>query len=234
MTSQQSVKLEQQIRLAEVPSEPTALGQSTPGGGGLRAIVEHVQRGGLLVIPTESSYGLAVDPRSEVGVELVYRVKQRERGKPLPVVAGTVDQVRDLVGGASSRLLEWAAERWPAPLTVLIDCAKELPAQAGSSRLAIRIPAHEGLRRLLESCGPLTATSANLSGEPPILDPEGLGDVLGDHPAIVLDDGILPGGAPSTMVSCADGRLQVLREGRFLIETNDFRTACGKPCGEVR
>ncbi len=185
------------------------------------------------MIPTESSYGLAVDPRSEKGVELVYRVKRRERGKPLPVVAASVEQILELTGGPSDRLLEWASDRWPAPLTVLLDCDAGWPAQATSKHLAVRIPAHGGLLSLLAVCGPLTATSANLSGEPAVLDPDELDRVLGGHPAVLIDGGILPGGEPSTMVSCADGRLRILREGRFPIESHDFRTACGKACGEV-
>lgn len=180
-------------------------------------------RGGVLAIPTESSYGLGADPRNPEGVEAIYRIKGRERGKPLPVVVSDVRQLRDLGIDPGLPILEALAACWPAPLTAVLPIARPLPATAGESTLAVRIPAHEGLRRLLADLGHgLTATSANRSGGAPILDPDGAAELLaGADPgagAAVVDGGILPGGPPSTLVAIEASGLVVLRTGSFPVE----------------
>jgi tRNA A37 threonylcarbamoyladenosine synthetase subunit TsaC/SUA5/YrdC len=89
-----------------------------------------------------------------------------------------------------------------------------LPASAGSAKLAVRVPGHPRLLRLLQEIGPLTATSANRSGEDPVLDPGGAVSLVGGENAVLVDDGRLPGGPPSTMVALEGDRARILREGR--------------------
>lgn len=182
---------------------------STPEGrerlGELRRLLA---RGGVLAVPTESSYGLAVDPRSAPGVKAVYRIKARDAGKPLPVVAADLDQVTGLGIDPDLPILARLAPLWPAALSLVLpleDCRGKgdaaMPAAAGGGTLAVRIPAHAGLRRLLAALGrALTATSANVSGEPPVLDPGRAAELLAGRDAVVIDGGRLPGGAPSTLV----------------------------------
>jgi len=190
------------------PGEPTAP---------LRALLA---RGGILAIPTESSYGLAVDPRSTVGVETIYRVKARERGKPLPVVAADLAQLAALGIDLEDDAIRRAARVWPAALTVVASIAEPLPASAGDSTLAVRIPDHAELRVLLTAVGTaLTATSANLSGEPPLLDPRELSSLLAAEDAIIIEGGVLLGGPPSTLATWTGTSWTVLREGRFPISS---------------
>ena len=173
-------------------------------------------RGGMLAIPTESSYGLAVDPRSAAGVEAIYRVKARERGKPLPVVASDLEQLAALGIALDDETIRRAARLWPAALTVVAPIAQPLPASAGESTLAVRIPDHAELRSLLPLLGTaLTATSANRSGEPPLLDPAEVADLLAGQDALVFDGGSLPGGPPSTLAKWTGTSWNVLRAGRF-------------------
>jgi len=173
--------------------------------------------GGVLAIPTESSYGLGVDPRSPVGVEAVYRLKGRERGKPLPVVAADVEQLLALGVDRDAAALAWAVRRWPAAITVVLPIAAPIAASAGERTLAARIPAHAGLRRLLADLGhALTATSANPSGEPPLTDPAAVRDWLeaSGERNLVVDQGTTAGGPPSTLVDVRGGGVKVLRKGR--------------------
>ena len=187
--------------------------------------------GGVLAIPSESSYGLAVDPRSARGVEAIYRVKGRERGKPLPVVAADVEQVIALGVDPSSALLRSAAELWPAPLSVLLPLAEPLAAAAGGATLAVRIPAHGRLRRLLKSLGfALTATSANRSGESPILDPKALEPILAGLPSAIVADGVLPGGPPSTLIAGQGTGVQILRHGSY---SEDLLTSRWRPVAQT-
>jgi L-threonylcarbamoyladenylate synthase len=173
-------------------------------------------RGGLLAIPTESSYGLGADPGNPKGVAAVYRVKGREAGKPLPVVVAGLDPLAGLGIDPDLPILKRLRDGWPGPLSVLLPTVAGLPAAAGAGSLAVRIPGHAGLRALLAALGrPLTATSANRSGEEPIVDPAELPALLAGEDAVVVDFGILPGGPPSTLVEWAPSGWRVLRQGSF-------------------
>lgn len=187
-------------------------------GSPVARLAEILDRGGVLAIPTESSYGLAADPRSAEGIETVFRLKGRDAGKALPLVAADLGQIASLgvdpEGPELARLVRVASRIWPGPLTVVLPVSGELPAAAPDGTVAVRIPGHAGLRGLLAELGrPLTATSANRSGEPPVLEPEAAARLLTGADAAVVDGGRLPGGPPSTVVRLRDGRVEVLREG---------------------
>lgn len=187
---------------------------------------ELLAEGGIVAIPTESSYGLAVDPRNRRGVEAVYALKRREAGKPLPVVAADREQLMALGVEPDLPQLAVALGHWPAALSVVLAIRAPLAATAGQSTLAARIPAHEDLRSWLRRLGfAVTATSANLSGEPPILDPSILGEIvqatqLADRRIVVIDGGVLPGGPPSTLVEwpSPEAPPRILRAGAFPAE----------------
>ncbi len=191
-------------------------------------LVAALDRGAVLAIPTESSYGLAVDPLSERGVAAVLALKGSREGKGLPVVGGEVGAFVALGVDARDPAFAWVTARWPAALTVVVPLARPIPASMGRLDLALRIPGHERLRALLEVLGrPLTATSANPSGAAPYLHAGELTNWLARElskdraaagvEAIVIDDGELPGGPPSTLVELKDGRPFVLRPGRVEI-----------------
>ncbi|HEX4959621.1 MAG TPA: L-threonylcarbamoyladenylate synthase [Thermoanaerobaculia bacterium] len=176
-------------------------------------------RGGVLAIPTESSYGLGADPWNEAGVEAVYRIKARERGKPLPVVVAGVEQLAHLGIDAGLNIVMRLSAHWPGPLTVVLPVGRPLPASAGERSLAVRVPGHERLRELLAALGHgVTATSANLSGGEPVLDPAKLPELLAGEDAMIVDGGVLPGGPPSTLVAIEGDGIVVLRAGRFPAE----------------
>lgn len=185
----------------------------------LRAVLA---RGGILAIPTESSYGLAADPRNRAGVETVYRVKGREAGKALPVVVADRGQIADLGIEPGLSILEPLSACWPGPLTAVLPLGRSalgIPAAAGERSLAVRIPGHAGLRDLLAAFGHgLTATSANRSGGAPIVDPRELAVLLAGEDAVIVDGGILPGGPPSTLVAIEASGPVVLRSGSFPVE----------------
>ena len=188
-----------------------------PWDGDPNEVRAALAEGRILAIPTESSYGLAVDPRSAAGVEAIYRLKERERGKPLPVVAASLEQALDL-GIEPNEAIRVAEAHWPAPLTVVapLRAGLSVPAAAGGDTLAVRVPDHDRLRALLRVLGhPLTATSANRSGEPPACDLADLEPILGDSGALAIGGERAPGGLASTVVSWSSAGLRVLRRGRF-------------------
>jgi L-threonylcarbamoyladenylate synthase len=188
-------------------------------GEPLEPLRERLRRGGVLAIPTESSYGLAVDPRNPAGVEAVYRIKSREAGKPLLVVVADLGQLAALGIDPGLPILERLAACWPGPLTAVLPSTDPPVASAGGRNVAVRIPDEPRLRELLRALGHgLTATSANRSGGEPILDPEEAAELLAGEDALVVDGGRLPGGPPSTLVAIEEAGPVVLRTGRFPIE----------------
>jgi L-threonylcarbamoyladenylate synthase len=188
----------------------------------LRAVLA---RGGLLAIPTESSYGLAADPRNPIGIAAVYRIKGRDAGKPLPVVVADLGQLAGLGIDPDLPILVPLSACWPGPLTVLLPIARpasaasSIFAAAGGRTLAVRIPGHPGLRQLLAELGHgLTATSANRSGGEPVLDATDAAELLAGEDAVVVDGGTLSGGPPSTLVAIEESGPVVLRAGSFPVE----------------
>ncbi|MEP7010718.1 MAG: L-threonylcarbamoyladenylate synthase [Acidobacteriota bacterium] len=195
-------------------------------------------RGGVIAFPTESSYGLGVDPHSAAGVAAIERIKRRidrridwNRGsgdfdperKPLPVVVADLSQLADLGIDPDSEPVRRLAPFWPAPLTGVLALAEgtDLPAALGRPTLAVRIPDHAELRELLAAIGPLTATSANRTGEPPLLDAREVAELLEEAGAVdfAVVAGEAPGGPPSTLVAFdAADQIRILRQGPFPAE----------------
>ena len=166
--------------------------------------------------PTETFYALGAAAFSRKAVKSVYGLKQRDAGKPLSVIASDLDMVREISGSPlpSFRLL--AGEFWPGPLTLVLPAAAGLPEfLLGPGRtIAVRIPRLLWLRALVKEINqPLTATSANLSGEKELADPAEVIALFRDKVEIVVDGGPSPGGVPSTIVDLTSPEPRILRIG---------------------
>ncbi|HEV7668546.1 MAG TPA: L-threonylcarbamoyladenylate synthase [Thermoanaerobaculia bacterium] len=189
-------------------------------------------RGGVIAFPTESSYGLGVDPSNAAAVAEVERIKRRSTsktdadaepaGKPMPVVIAGLDQLSALGIDADSAPVRRFAALWPAPLTAVLPLGEgtDISAARGSRTLAVRIPDHPELRALLAAIGPLTATSANRTGEPPLLSASAVAALLEE--AGIADAAVVageaPGGPPSTLAALDGDRIRILRQGPFPAE----------------
>lgn len=187
----------------------------TGGGTEVSEIARALRAGAVLAIPTESSYGLGVDPRSERGVERVLQIKGREAGKALLVLVANRGQLEDLGVAAPKETLDRFLALWPAPLTAILPLSAPLPASCGGTTLAVRIPAHTKLRPLLEATGPMTATSLNRSGQAPCVDPDDAERLFGSEVDLLVDGGVTPGGLPSTLVDATVEPPRVVRRGAF-------------------
>lgn len=178
----------------------------------ITAAIQVVSAGGVVLIPTESYYGLAVNPRDGAAVRRVYELKGRPEDLALPVVCSDWLQVASLVKIPDEYHVR-LSRIWPAALSVVAVCDDALPAAVDGS-LAVRIPDHGNLRALLYRVGPLTATSANRHGEPPSTMIEPAVESLIGAPDLVLDSGELSGGAVSTVVDLRGDEPRELRSGR--------------------
>lgn len=174
-----------------------------------------LRRGGIVAYPTDTLYGLAVDPRSPVAVDRLFKVKARDAGHAIPLIAADLEQVEQaaVMTDTARRL---ASVFWPGPLSMILESRPTIAAnvRAADGSVAIRIPASELARALAAGLGfCITSTSANLSGQPPTADPIHVFNDLGDLVDDVLDGGMAPGGAPSTIVDARGPRVQLVRAG---------------------
>lgn len=171
--------------------------------------------GGVAAVPTETFYGLAADPRNERAVERIVRIKGRDEGSPLPVIVSGEAQLRGLgIALPPEALARWVA-LWPAPLTVVLPIPRPIAASRGAISLGVRVPAAAQLRRVLDEIGPVTATSANRSGEAPCDNPDDVEALFAGELDLLVDGGRTPGGKPSTVVDATGASPRVVRAGAF-------------------
>jgi L-threonylcarbamoyladenylate synthase len=190
---------------------------SVGAAGAYEQAARLLRAGQLVAIPTETVYGLAVLPAAQ-NLRRLLSVKRRSTDKGIQLLIDSLEQVRDLVEVTTAG--ERLAQRfWPGPLTLVLDLRPEAglsPLLTGSRpTVGLRLPDHEVPRRLARELGPLAASSANLSGEPPATTAERVMATLAEELALVLDGGPAREGLSSTVVSCrrADQEPLVLREG---------------------
>ena len=173
--------------------------------------ISAVAGGGVLLLPTESFYGLGTDPRSEGGVARIFTLKDRPAEFGLPVLCADWQQLESLVVVPETYRVK-LARLWPAALTVVLPTVEDISAARGGT-LAVRIPGHAELRALLYRIGPLTATSANRHGDPPSTTVDGALASIAEAPDLVLDGGATAGGEASTLIDLSRGQPEVLRLG---------------------
>ncbi len=166
---------------------------------------------GVLLLPTESFYGLGADPACADSVARICTIKGRPPDLGLPVLCADWQQLESLVR-VPARFRVKLSRLWPSALTVVLPSTAGLAAARGST-LAVRIPAHGPLRALLYRVGPLTGTSANRHGDPPCSTADEAIDSLTGVPDLVLDAGPTPGGEPSTVVDLTGENPSILRPG---------------------
>jgi L-threonylcarbamoyladenylate synthase len=177
---------------------------------------EAMAAGGIVGLPTETVYGVGVVPRAAPLAALI-AAKGRPEDKGIALLVDGLDQVETLVvlGPRARRL---ADRFWPGPLTLVLPLRDpRLAPEAltgGRDTIALRLPDHSAPRALARHLGPIAVSSANRSGEPEARTAAQLIEALGPSLALVLDDGPVRGGIPSSVVAVdADGRVDVIREG---------------------
>lgn len=182
----------------------------------LKRAADIVSAGGIAAFPTDTLYGLAVDPRQDAAVNALFTIKGREPGQPIPLIAADCDQVERCIGPLPELGRRLAGQLWPGPLTLVFEAAPRLAAVLHSStgRVAVRVPAHpiaQGLAALVGHA--VTSTSANRSGQPAPATAAEVIASLGGAVDVVLDGGPAPGGPPSTVVDVTGPVPVLLRVG---------------------
>ena len=187
-----------------------------PQRDALQEAAKWIRTGGLVAVPTDTLYGLAADPFRADAVARLCTVKGRTEGHPLPLIAADAEQIAARLGPLSPTAARLAAKFWPGPLTLLIPAAAALAraVPAGTGRVGVRVPAHDIARAICRAAdGPITATSANRSGQPATADPAEVERALGADIDLLIDAGPTRGGAPSTIVDVTGAAPRLVRAG---------------------
>jgi tRNA threonylcarbamoyl adenosine modification protein (Sua5/YciO/YrdC/YwlC family) len=187
---------------------------------GLAAAVGAVRRGLLVVLPTDTVYGVGVDAFDADGVQRLLDAKGRGRDMPPPVLVSATTTLEALASDLPGWVEGLIEHFWPGPLTIVCRQQPSLRWDLGETRgtVAVRMPDDEAALELLGRTGPLAVSSANVSGERAATDADEAERMLGDSVEVVLDDGPSPGTTASTILDCTGERPRILRAGALTVE----------------
>ncbi len=180
-------------------------------------------RGGVVLLPTDTIYGLHALANDDAAIERIVKIKGRGEDKPFVVVGDSIEQLEQLGAQFDERTRAVVTELWPGPLTAIVPLRKQIAASRGTSKLAVRVPALDSLRAILRRTGPLASTSVNKSGEPALIDPKSLSHALQRSIDAILDDGPRPA-EPSTIVDFTGDEPRIIREGESFFTQKVWKT----------
>lgn len=180
-------------------------------------VAERIRQGSVAALPTDTFYGLAVDPYNLHAVERVYEIKERGRHKPLSLLIESVDQAEDLAHELPDDFFLLAEKFWPGPLTMIVRAASRLPLKvtANSGNIAVRMPESAVALAVVRALKcPVTATSANLAGFVECTTADAVIAQMGERVQLLVDGGSTPRSVPTTIVNLTDsGKWSLMREG---------------------
>ncbi len=176
--------------------------------------MEELKKGSVIAVPTDTVYGIACLLENESAIHEIFRIKERDTTKAIPLLIGEYEQIICTTDGISESAQKLAKRFWPGPLTLVIPKRLELPeVLTPYPTVGVRMPAHTWLCQLIRNVGVLAATSANISGgENPRTARDVLFQLDGRIP-LIIDGGACEGGIPSTVVDCSQEEIAILRAG---------------------
>lgn len=179
---------------------------ATDPEAGYAAAIKALAAGRLVVLPTDTVYGIAADALQADAVQGLLDAKQRGRDMPPPVLIAEPAMLRALVASVPAEVTELAKRHWPGALTLIMKAQASLRMDLGRTEgtIAVRVPDHDQTRELLRRTGPLAVSSANVSGQPPATSIDEAFAQLGAAVAVYLDGGPTPGPVASTIVELAN------------------------------
>jgi L-threonylcarbamoyladenylate synthase len=184
--------------------------------GALDLAVEHLLRGDLVVLPTDTVYGVAAHAFMPAAVARLYAVKGRPSHKPIPMLLPNPAAVRTVCAAVPPVAWRLAERFWPGALSIVLARAPNVPDEitAGGATVAVRVPDHSLVRALCQSLGaPLAASSANRHGQPSPVTPGEAWDAMAGRVALILDGGQCPGGLASTVLDLTVSPAVIRRPG---------------------
>lgn len=211
-----------------MPAELLRVSPESPESSVLRYACDFIRRGQIVGMPTDTYYGLAADPFNLSAVEQIYRAKGRPETRALPILVNSVAQAETLTRDLPDEFMKLAEKFWPGALTLLVDASHKLPLKvtANTGRVALRWPNSKIAGSLIEQLeGPVTGTSANVSGFAACSSSDQVMKQLGDRIPLILDAGETGAILASTIVDLHHDGWRILREG--IVTEDDIRSALG-------
>lgn len=189
-------------------------------GPALDEAVNAVSRGALIVLPTDTVYGIGTDAFSASGVAALLAAKGRSRQSPPPVLVPDHRTLAALTVDAPEAVTKLTEKFWPGALTIICQAQPALTWDLGETQgtVAVRMPDHPAALALLRRTGPLAVSSANLTGAQPAKTAQEAEAQLGESVGVYLDAGEAPGGVPSTIIDATTSEMTVLRAGAISLE----------------
>jgi L-threonylcarbamoyladenylate synthase len=187
---------------------------------GIAAAVEAVKRGDLVVLPTDTLYGIGADAFKSYAVTSLLNTKGRGRNMPPPVLVGSRHTLDGLVFTLPSAARDLVEAFWPGALTIIVEHSPSLQWDIGDTdgTVGVRMPMHPVALEVLRETGPMAVSSANKTGEPPSPTAEHAREQLGYAVSVYLEAGELPDSVPSTVVDVTSDVPRVLRAGAIPLE----------------
>jgi tRNA threonylcarbamoyl adenosine modification protein (Sua5/YciO/YrdC/YwlC family) len=199
-----------------LPVEVLKISSDAPERQVINYAADFVKRGRVVGIPTDTFYALSTDPFNLAAIERVFRIKGRAETKALPILVNSIEQAVTLVRDVPDAFLLLAHKFWPGALTLVVEATHRLPLKVtgNSGRVAVRWPNSRISTALIEAAGgPVTGTSANLSGFPSCTNAQQIVKQLGERLPLVLDSGDTGGVLASTIVRIDGDTWTIAREG---------------------
>jgi L-threonylcarbamoyladenylate synthase len=187
-----------------------------PQRDAMQEAAKWILNGGVVAMPTDTLYGLAANPFSAESVARIFMVKGRAAERALPLIAADAAQVAVHLGPLPAMAERLVARFWPGPLTLLVAAPIGLARDVtgGTGKVGVRVPASAVARAICRMAGrPITATSANISGQPATASPDDVEETLGARIDLLIDAGPTPGGAASTIVDVTGAEPILIRAG---------------------
>ena len=181
-----------------------------------------IAAGGVVAFRTDTFYGLGADPFNPEALRRLKSLKGRDDGKPILVLISDEAQAARFIASRSEAFDFVSAKHWPGPLTIVARARREVPTEltAGTETVGIRLPDDEQAREFVRMCGgALTATSANLSGEPPARAAQEVALSFPDGLGLIIDGGEARGGQPSTVLDLSRPEPRLIRAGALSTQT---------------
>jgi len=180
---------------------------------GIQKAVQIINKGGIVIFPTDTVYGIGCDPYNQKGVLSLYKIKKREKTKPFPVIGYSKKEL-EKIAEFNDKAEKIAEMFWPGPITLILKVKDEnIRKSLGlGKKIAVRVPNNQCVLSLLKECKLLVATSANISGTTSLTDPNDCKRDLNGYD-LLLDGGILSDDGESTIVEIDRNKLRIVRRG---------------------
>jgi L-threonylcarbamoyladenylate synthase len=178
---------------------------------------EVLKAGGIIAFPTDTFYGLGVNPYNRIAVDKIYEIKGRDPEKPLLLLIDSTPKLENLVEEPSAACIKLMQTFWPGPLTLLFKPKpSSIHENISADLIGIRQPGNPVTRNILSSLDhPLTAPSANISGDNPATTAQQVQDIFGEKVELILDAGECKGGKPSTVINATKNPAKLIRAGEI-------------------